>query len=538
MENFLCEECGNQLRINEGQYLFSYNIKCCNQHESQNICLNNILSKRKNCKIIYKCNHENKNSYIHCFACDEDICFGCYSKFHKQHKMDYLVNLNFDVVQKHNLQESLKKEKYILNTFFTRLKQFENQLHILIQIFKSEMKKYYELKSNLIKNITKNNFTYIDIENVKQNIDTDSDKFINDNMKKIVHCDTFLKRYEHLKNIFDFIIKRGKFIEEQDIKEKLFQKKNKFIIPINDKYFIQNSYDCFKIIKASYNDKKPMHDIILKHSYNFQQIILKNIDNVEKDFSLFNLSKNGNKAQLSEITIKNILNNNKNLNENFIIKNIKAFHEKVNCILILSPNKIIVLTEFKTYLYDDLFINGIIIDTKIYDYKEVYDILKLNENSFAYSKCEPYEINKDLTKISSNLYVIKLVGDFIDKKIFYNCGYKISYYSEKEKILISHDIEYIYLINIKVNIPELIQKIRINSNYEIVNEKFLMTNYNNFIKYYMNFADDDSIYFEINERIYKNFSFCKIKFLVQYTLIGKELREISRVEIGLMEKEQ
>ena len=179
------------------------------------------------------------------------------------------------------------------------------------------MKKYYELKSNLIKNITKNNFTYIDIENVKQNIDTDSDKFISDNMKKIVHCDTFLKIYEHLKNIFDFIIKRGKFIEEQEIKEKLFQKQNKFIIPINDKYFIQNSYDCFKIIKASYNDKKPMHDIILKHSYNFQQIILKNIDNAEKDFSLFNLSKNENKAQLSEITIKNILNNNKNLNENY-----------------------------------------------------------------------------------------------------------------------------------------------------------------------------------------------------------------------------
>ena len=520
MDNFLCQQCYNQLRIKEGDYLFSYNINCSNNHESKNIDLESLLSKRNFCEIIYKCNHKNKSSYIHCFECDEDICFGCYNKLHKQHKMDYLKNLNFDEVMKYNFEERLKKDKIIFDTFFTQIKQFEKQLNTYIQIFKSEMKKYYQFRCELIKNIRENNFTYIDIENVKNNFDTDSDKFINDNMKKMSHCDTFLKRYDHLKNIFEFIIKRGKYIQEQNIKI-LENNKNNInnIIPINDKYFIQNSHYSFKIIRTNFNCKTPIHDIIFEYNYNFNKIILKNIDNFENEFSFYHLGN----YQLNEVTIKNILNFKKKFNENIIIKNIKTFNDTIIDLLILSPNKNIIFTQFSIYLYDDLFMNKKLISNNYY---KTYDLLKLNENEFVYTTCDDYYSG---IYPQSNLYIIKFVGDIIEKKIFNNCGYKLIYYYKKEKILFSHDTKYIYLFNL--NIPELIQKLRRDNNYEISNFEIILTNYNHIIKYFMNY-NDDSIYFEIIEKIFRDFSFYDITFLVQYKFIEKELIEISRIEIN------
>ena len=58
-----------------------------------------------------------------------------------------------------------------------------------------------------------------------------------------------------------------------------------------------------------------------------------------------------------------------------------------------------------------------------------------------------------------------------------------------------------------------------------------MTNYNHIMKYFMNY-NDDSIYFEIIERIFRDFFFYDITFLVQYKFIEKELIEISRIEIN------
>ena len=521
MAKFLCQKCDNQLRINEGDYLFSYNINCCNNHESKNIDLESLLSKIKECKIHYKCNHENKSSYIHCFECDEDICFGCYNKLHKQHKMDYLKNLNFDEIQKYNFEERLKKDKFIFDTFFTCIKQFEKQLHTYIQIFKSEIKKYYEFRSKLIKNIKENNFTYIDIENIKNNFDSESDRFINDNMKKMFHCDTFIKKYEHLKNIFDFIIERGKYIEEYKLNDKIMKDE---IIPINDKYFIQNKDNFFKIIRTTFNCKRPVYDIIFEYKNNFNNIILKNIDNFENEFSFYHFENFNYNSTLNEVTIKNIMNINKSSNENNItIKRVKTFDEEINNLLLLSPNKNIIFTEFDIVLYDDLFINKKLISRDNY---EPYDLLKLNENTFVCSKIKDHY---NIKKTSSYLYVIKIVGDIIDKKIFNDCGYKISYYSEKEKLFISHDIFHIYLFN--YNIPELIQKVRIDFNFGKIDYKISMEEYNRFMKYFVNF-NDDSIYFEIIERIFRDYFFYDVIFLVQYKFIEKELVEISKIEIN------
>ena len=58
-----------------------------------------------------------------------------------------------------------------------------------------------------------------------------------------------------------------------------------------------------------------------------------------------------------------------------------------------------------------------------------------------------------------------------------------------------------------------------------------MTNYNKFIKYFINF-DNDNLYFEINEKIFREFFFYDITYLVQYSIIEKELIELSRIEIN------
>ena len=47
MEHFFCSKCDNPLKIKEGDYLFTYNIECCNNHISKNVDLEDILSTKK-----------------------------------------------------------------------------------------------------------------------------------------------------------------------------------------------------------------------------------------------------------------------------------------------------------------------------------------------------------------------------------------------------------------------------------------------------------------------------------------------------------
>ena len=104
------------------------------------------------------------------------------------------------------------------------------------------------------------------------------------------------------------------------------------------------------------------------------------------------------------------MNFNKKFNENIIIKNIKTFNDTIIDLFILSPNKNIIFTQFSIYLYDDLFMNKKLID---HNYYKTYDLLKLNENEFVYTTCEDYYSG---IYPQSNLYIIKFVGDIIEKK--------------------------------------------------------------------------------------------------------------------------
>ena len=47
MEKFLCQECKNPLKIEKGDFIFSFNINCDNAHKFENIDLDELLSMRK-----------------------------------------------------------------------------------------------------------------------------------------------------------------------------------------------------------------------------------------------------------------------------------------------------------------------------------------------------------------------------------------------------------------------------------------------------------------------------------------------------------
>ena len=46
MLNYLCPSCNKQLRITNGDYIFSYNIKCSNSHDYDNISSEDLLTKK------------------------------------------------------------------------------------------------------------------------------------------------------------------------------------------------------------------------------------------------------------------------------------------------------------------------------------------------------------------------------------------------------------------------------------------------------------------------------------------------------------
>ena len=78
MEKFICKECNNQLKLTKGNFIFSFNLECCNNHKKENIDLDDLLNmKKKSNQDIFKCKNHKKKNLIHCFDCDEDICFHC-----------------------------------------------------------------------------------------------------------------------------------------------------------------------------------------------------------------------------------------------------------------------------------------------------------------------------------------------------------------------------------------------------------------------------------------------------------------------------
>ena len=137
--------------------------------------------------------------------------------------MEYLKALNYEQLIKDNFDIELKDEKIYINNFINELMHFKNELNLYIDILKSDLQKFYKFRCALINNISPKTTSYINIENVK-NVFENQKKEIKNIIKSFLSCNTFTQRYDNLKNIFELMFKKGKYIENEYIKDNLKKK--------------------------------------------------------------------------------------------------------------------------------------------------------------------------------------------------------------------------------------------------------------------------------------------------------------------------
>ena len=165
MKNFCCPICEERLKITEGNYIFTYNINCLNNHKRMNVKLEDLLSYEK--QNIFNCKEHKKLKIIHCYSCNYDICLKCYNEFHKGHKIEYLNAINFGDKKKFDFNESLKKEKELIESFSNQFLYFQNILNSYINIFNTGINNLLNLRERLINIILQKSYSYSDIENVE-----------------------------------------------------------------------------------------------------------------------------------------------------------------------------------------------------------------------------------------------------------------------------------------------------------------------------------------------------------------------------------
>jgi len=281
MKHFFCTKCNNPIKIKEGDFIFSYNIECCNNHILENVDLEDILSTKK--EKSYICENHKKSKLIHCIECNEDICFNCFKESHYSHKMEYLKFLNYDYVTKYALENELKEDKKYFESFIKELMHFKNRLILYIDILKSDLQKYHKFRCDLINNISPEITSYINIENVKNVFENKNSK-IKNLLKNFLSCDAFIQRYDNLKNIFELMFKKGKYIENEIIKD--IYRNN--IIPIDDKYFIKIEEQKFIILEKELeiNLRKYKFKNIFEKFINFKisKIEIKENKNIKKKY--------------------------------------------------------------------------------------------------------------------------------------------------------------------------------------------------------------------------------------------------------------
>ena len=522
-KNFICSLCHRQLELNKGDYLFTYEAECINNHKLNNIELDDLLEKKISNSSIYKCKEHQKKTVAHCFICNEDICLNCIRTSHKGHKNEYLFSLNkecFGVFS--NLEWRFEYEKNIINIFISELSVFKEKLNSFINDFKSQLIKEIKLRQDLLKKLFSKEFSYIDIQNVKNLInDDDSIIIIQNNLSKFCKSKTFLEKYDYMRIIFKEVIQRGRFLETPNLLN-IIKKFGTNIIPLNKNHFIQfdNEIKSLKIISDNSDlyTKDSKYNIVLSmdsDKYFFNKIILKNNKNIEKEFSFYAIKKPDfyikEKNNLFEVKIINIFDKEKIKCD---IKKIKLNVEKkiISGLIILDNNKnIIIKYTGGIYLYDDLF-NEI----KMLDKISVNYYLKINENTFVYSSYSD----------DNNIYVGTIENNEFYKYIIQKCGGKFINYLEKKKILISSHSKFLYIINFNSLFPEVIQKIEINSDFDPKSEFSEIR----FIDNIYNYFHDDSIYLILKKKSYEDNNCKWVNYIVQFRIENDGLREISRIE--------
>ena len=535
LRSFLCPECEELCKIQSGDYLFSYNLECSQGHKQTNLNQEFLLKKRKIKQNIFKCKNHRKNNIIHCYTCNEDICFLCYNDLHQNHKFEYLKNLKLGTREEYNSNYNLNKQKEILQIFLTELNNFQIKFDLYIETLKSQLKNQNEFKTELIKNISENNFSFIDIENFNMHSKNDTYKKIEEFIEGFINKSTFIEKYEYLKGILNELIKKGKYIEERKIVKRINNYIDLDLMPLNhDNLFVQCKKNYItnnseitifqELIEKNEQkyDYKPLITKTFPFIINKCPILLENVPIIYNETPFYCISDN---SVIKILLIKNHTRIGQNPKYECIINIFNVF--KTSALTVLSKDKNILFdSDRNIILYDDTFSNQTsqILNQKIPgEYSTIDTTLTLDKNSFIFTV-------KKFNNTEPNIYTFNLEDENIYKINTNGLTPLPLFYLKKKKLLISFCCEYKYnnikannyfyisLINFAVAKPEIIQMININ--YYDISKKI----------FYFNCFNDDSFYFPICQQTYNKEMFYKVIYISQYKLIKGEFREVSRIK--------
>ena len=534
LRSFLCPNCDELCKVYNGDYLFSYNTECLQGHKQSNLEQEYLLKKRKAKQNIYKCKNHRKKNQIHCYTCNEDICLLCFKDMHQKHKYEYLKNLKLGTREEYNNNYNLNKQKEILQIFLTELNSFQIKFDLYIDILKERLKQQNEFRFELFKNISENTFTFIDIENFNNNSKNDTYKRMEDFIEKFINKSNFLEKYEYLKGIFDELIKKGKYIEEKNIVNRINNYIDLNLMPLNnDNLFVQ----CKKNYISNNSEITIFQEIIDKNKekYDYKPIISKNFPFIinKCPILLENVPKINDETPFYCVTdnsvIKLIIKKKWKIGENpeyDCIINIFNTLEMMALTILSKDKNIVFKSNHDIILYDDTFSieNAKKLNQKLPgEFSTIENILTIDTNSFIFTK-------KTFNSVEPNIYTMKINEDSIYKINTNGLTPLPLFYMKQKKILISFCFEfkynnikennyyYITLISFNVEKPEIIQMININY-YDISKKVF-----------YFNCFNDDSYYFPICKQTYNKEMFYNVIYISQYKLINGEFREVSRIK--------
>ena len=535
LRSFLCPECGELCKIHDGDYLFSYNLECSQGHKQYNLDQEFLLKKRKLKQNSFKCKNHRKRNQIHCYTCNEDICILCYKDIHQNHKYEYLKNLKFGTREEYNNNYNLNKQKEILQIFLTELNTFQIKFNLYIDTLKSQLKQQNEFRTELIKNISENNFSFLDIENFNVHSKNDKYKKIEEFIELFINKSTFLEKYDNLKGILNEIIKKGKYIEERKIMNKINNYIDLNLLPLNhDNLFVQckKNYISYNseitIFQENFaNDQekfdyKPIISKTFPFIINKCPILSENIPKIDNETQFYCISDN---SVIKILLIKHQESISQKPEYECIINMFNVL--KTSALTVLSKDKNIIFdTDRNIILYDDSFSNETSkqLNQKLPgEFSTIDNVLTLDKNNFIFTI-------KNFNNTEPNIYAINLENENIQKINTNGLTPMPLFYLKNKKLLISFCFEYKYnnikannyfyisLINFAVEKPEIIQMININY-YDISKKVF-----------YFNCFNDDSFYFPICQQTYNKEMFYKVIYISQYKLIKGEFREVSRIK--------
>ena len=511
--NYLCDICLTQLKIQKGKYLFSFNTECINGHKISDIPLINLLSKKKENNNIPKCEkHKQILNYL-CKTCNnKDICSDCYNEEHNKHEADFISNIKDIEIKNLKCDKILLILKNINESFFKELDTFQNEVNLCIKNLKSLIQSHYDF---LYQIANKNkNLTFFDIENIKNLFDIKNYEKNFEIYKKFALCENFFEKYDYFKYILIKDIKNFNYLDNIQKMKNLYKElqDKRCIYRLNNYFYLKEFYyfDDFQVKSylvievLNYKGNKLNYKLKRKKFKKIRQLIFPIIISKDYDNNIPNevyfyvlVQKKIFKFHVKVKKIK-IINEEEEeeeeadseLEDEYSKYNIEEFdtllsiEEKENnaCLLNfipLSMNKNIIFKTNKISIFDDSFKEEKQI--KIFELGSSMKCLKINENVFVFV-------------FQGKIHIINLENEYseniinIDPRRVQNL-----LFNKDKKLLVVNIYEYYYLINFNTNPQEIIQKIKISDeliNYAIQNNSLYFIMHKHTIFY------DSYIFFE------------------------------------------